>query len=75
MLSMCILCLVGCNQRCFDESILFGGRAEYEPNNDLLDQEFMLKGKWFQRKDIEVRFVSFDANRCLLLWFLIIVRE
>nr|XP_043623769.1 uncharacterized protein LOC122595468 [Erigeron canadensis] len=29
-------------------------RAEYEPNNDLLDQEFMLKGKWFQRKDIEI---------------------
>ncbi|KVH93609.1 hypothetical protein Ccrd_004340 [Cynara cardunculus var. scolymus] len=28
-------------------------RAEYEPNNDLLDQEFMLKGKWFQRKDLE----------------------
>ncbi|KAJ0881009.1 putative acylglycerol lipase [Helianthus annuus] len=29
-------------------------RAEYDPNNDLLDQEFMLKGKWFQRKDIEI---------------------
>ncbi|RVX21723.1 hypothetical protein CK203_001391 [Vitis vinifera] len=27
--------------------------AEYDPKNDLLDQEFMLKGKWFQRKDLE----------------------
>lgn len=38
----------------------FGCRAEYEPSNDLLDQEFMLKGKWFQRKDLEVR--SFRVN-------------
>ncbi|KAK6117296.1 hypothetical protein DH2020_048967 [Rehmannia glutinosa] len=30
-------------------------RAEYNPKNDLLDQEFMLKGKWYQRKDLEVR--------------------
>ncbi|KAL5995845.1 hypothetical protein ACLOJK_025916 [Asimina triloba] len=26
------------------------GEAEF---NDLLDQEFMLKGKWYQRKDLE----------------------
>lgn len=29
-------------------------RAEYDPKNDLLDEEFMLKGKWYQRKDLEV---------------------
>lgn len=29
-------------------------RADYNPKNDLLDQEFMLKGRWFQRKDLEV---------------------
>ncbi|KAL3507993.1 hypothetical protein ACH5RR_033375 [Cinchona calisaya] len=29
-------------------------RAEYNPKNDLLDQEFMLKRKWYQRKDLEV---------------------
>ncbi|KAI8018015.1 hypothetical protein LOK49_LG04G00474 [Camellia lanceoleosa] len=29
-------------------------RAEYNPKNDLLDQEFMLKGKWYERKDVEV---------------------
>lgn len=31
-------------------------RAEYNPKNDLLDEEFMLKGKWYLRKDLEVRF-------------------
>jgi hypothetical protein len=30
------------------------GRADYSPNDDLLEQEFMLKGRWFQRKDLEV---------------------
>lgn len=30
-------------------------RAEYDPKNDLLDDEFMLKGKWYRRKDLEVR--------------------
>ncbi|KAJ6838838.1 uncharacterized protein M6B38_319315 [Iris pallida] len=29
-------------------------RADYSPQNDLLDQEFMLNGRWFQRKDLEV---------------------
>lgn len=29
-------------------------RADYSPKNDLLDQEFMLKGRWFQRRDLEV---------------------
>ncbi|KAI3524047.1 hypothetical protein L1887_02661 [Cichorium endivia] len=39
-------------------------RAEYEPSNDLLDQEFMLKGKWFQRKDIEIVNSRGDTLQC-----------
>lgn len=39
-------------------------RAEYEPNNDLLDQEFMLKGKWFQRKDLEIVNSRGDVLQC-----------
>ncbi|KAF3785756.1 Uncharacterized protein EJ110_NYTH22510 [Nymphaea thermarum] len=30
-------------------------RAEYTPDNDLLEQKFMLKGRWYQRKDIKVK--------------------
>ncbi|XP_057429313.1 uncharacterized protein LOC130722568 isoform X2 [Lotus japonicus] len=30
-------------------------RAEYDPKNDLLEHEFMLKGKLFQRKDVEIK--------------------
>jgi hypothetical protein len=29
-------------------------RADYSPDDDLLEQEFMLRGSWFQRKDMEV---------------------
>lgn len=29
-------------------------RADYNPEDDLLDQEFMLRRRWFQRKDLEV---------------------
>ncbi|KAA8527540.1 hypothetical protein F0562_034745 [Nyssa sinensis] len=39
-------------------------RAEYNPKNDLLDQEFMLKGKWFQRKDLEVVNSRGDVLQC-----------
>ncbi|KAL6343667.1 hypothetical protein AAG906_025032 [Vitis piasezkii] len=39
-------------------------RAEYDPKNDLLDQEFMLKGKWFQRKDLEVVNSRGDVLQC-----------
>ncbi|KAL7597944.1 hypothetical protein Lser_V15G23457 [Lactuca serriola] len=39
-------------------------RAEYEPSNDLLDQEFMLKGKWFQRKDLEIVNSRGDTLQC-----------
>ncbi|PNT14411.1 hypothetical protein POPTR_010G029200v4 [Populus trichocarpa] len=39
-------------------------RAEYNPKHDLLDQEFMLKGKWYQRKDVEVQNGRGDALQC-----------
>ncbi|KAG6758919.1 hypothetical protein POTOM_035382 [Populus tomentosa] len=39
-------------------------RAEYNPKHDLLDQEFMLKGKWYQRKDMEVQNGRGDALQC-----------
>ncbi|RZB51426.1 hypothetical protein D0Y65_048022, partial [Glycine soja] len=32
---------------------MMGKEAEYGPKSDLLDQEFMLKGKWYQQKDVE----------------------
>ncbi|KAK6130398.1 hypothetical protein DH2020_035808 [Rehmannia glutinosa] len=39
-------------------------RAEYNPKKDLLDQEFMLKGKWYQRKDLEVVNSRGDVLQC-----------
>ncbi|XP_057521118.1 uncharacterized protein LOC130801314 isoform X1 [Amaranthus tricolor] len=39
-------------------------RAEYNAEHDLLDQEFMLKGKWYQRKDIEIKNNRGDALQC-----------
>ncbi|CAM8979489.1 unnamed protein product [Rhodiola kirilowii] len=39
-------------------------RAEYDPANDLLEEEFMLKGKWFQRKDIEIKNGRGDVLQC-----------
>ncbi|XWS35067.1 hypothetical protein CRYUN_Cryun21dG0094300 [Craigia yunnanensis] len=39
-------------------------RAEYNPDSDLLDEEFMLKGKWYQRKDIEVKNSRGDVLQC-----------
>ncbi|KAL3828835.1 hypothetical protein ACJIZ3_017637 [Penstemon smallii] len=39
-------------------------RAEYNPKNDLLDQEFVLKGKWYQRKDVEVVNSRGDVLQC-----------
>ncbi|KAL8524805.1 hypothetical protein ACS0TY_014426 [Phlomoides rotata] len=39
-------------------------RAEYNPKNDLLDQEFMLKSKWYQRKDLEVVNSRGDVLQC-----------
>ncbi|XP_039128415.1 uncharacterized protein LOC120264656 isoform X2 [Dioscorea cayenensis subsp. rotundata] len=29
-------------------------RADYSPKNDLLEDEFMLKGRWFHRKDLVI---------------------
>ncbi|KAK3010648.1 hypothetical protein RJ639_011813, partial [Escallonia herrerae] len=46
-------------------SCFFSGcRAEYSAKNDLLDQEFMLKGKWFQRKDLELVNSRGDVLQC-----------
>ncbi|KAJ4847240.1 hypothetical protein Tsubulata_004645 [Turnera subulata] len=39
-------------------------RAEYDPKNDLLDEEFMLKGKWYHRKDLEVKNSRGDVLQC-----------
>ncbi|CAH2079206.1 unnamed protein product [Thlaspi arvense] len=39
-------------------------RAEYNPEHDLLEQEFMLKGRWYQRKDLEVKNSRGDVLRC-----------
>ncbi|XP_075486169.1 uncharacterized protein LOC142525761 [Primulina tabacum] len=39
-------------------------RAEYNPKNDLLDHEFMLKSKWYQRKDLEVVNSRGDILQC-----------
>lgn len=39
-------------------------RAEYNPKNDLLDEEFMLKGKWYLRKDLEVKNSRGDVLQC-----------
>ncbi|CAN8275210.1 unnamed protein product [Cochlearia groenlandica] len=39
-------------------------RAEYNPENDLLEQEFMLKGRWYQRKDLEVKNSRGDVLQC-----------
>ncbi|XP_009775161.1 uncharacterized protein LOC107827539 isoform X1 [Nicotiana tabacum] len=39
-------------------------RAEYDPKNDLLDEEFMLKGKWYQRRDLEVKNSRDDVLKC-----------
>ncbi|KAL4300903.1 hypothetical protein AHAS_Ahas17G0247400 [Arachis hypogaea] len=40
-------------------------RAEYDPKSDLWDQEFMLRGKWYQRKDVEVKFAIQYMRRAI----------
>jgi fermentation-respiration switch protein FrsA (DUF1100 family) len=39
-------------------------RAEYDPKNDLLDDEFMLRGKCFQRKDLTLVNSRGDVLQC-----------
>ncbi|XP_042064768.1 uncharacterized protein LOC121808376 isoform X1 [Salvia splendens] len=39
-------------------------RAEYNPKDDLLDEEFLLKGKWYHRKDLEVKNSRGDVLLC-----------
>lgn len=35
-------------------NLFVGCRAEYDSEYDLLDEEFMLKGKLYKRKDVKV---------------------
>jgi hypothetical protein len=39
-------------------------RAEYDPKSDLLDEEFLLRGKWYQRKDVELKNSRGDVLQC-----------
>ncbi|XP_028761039.1 LOW QUALITY PROTEIN: uncharacterized protein LOC114719691 [Neltuma alba] len=39
-------------------------RAEYDPKSDLLEQEFMVRGKWYQRKDVEIKNSRDDVLQC-----------
>ncbi|XP_010488424.1 PREDICTED: uncharacterized protein LOC104766269 isoform X2 [Camelina sativa] len=39
-------------------------RAEYDPQHDLLEKEFMMKGRWYQRKDLEVKNSRGDVLQC-----------
>ncbi|CAF2250784.1 unnamed protein product [Brassica napus] len=39
-------------------------RAEYNPEHDLLEHEFLLKGRWYQRKDLEVKNSRGDTLKC-----------
>ncbi|PON80199.1 Alpha/beta hydrolase fold [Parasponia andersonii] len=39
-------------------------RAEYDPKNDLLEREFELRGKWYQRRDLELKNCRGDVLQC-----------
>ncbi|CAN8268667.1 unnamed protein product [Cochlearia groenlandica] len=39
-------------------------RAEYDPENDLLEKDFLMKGRWYQRKDLEVKNSRGDVLQC-----------
>ncbi|CAH8320365.1 unnamed protein product [Eruca vesicaria subsp. sativa] len=39
-------------------------RAEYDPEHDLLEKDFMMKGRWYQRKDLEVKNSRGDVLQC-----------
>ncbi|KAL6503432.1 hypothetical protein OROGR_025355 [Orobanche gracilis] len=39
-------------------------RADYNSKNDLLDDDFVLKGKWYQRKDLELVNSRGDVLQC-----------
>ncbi|ESQ47472.1 hypothetical protein EUTSA_v10020399mg [Eutrema salsugineum] len=39
-------------------------RAEYDPEHDLLEKDFMMKGRWYQRKDLEVTNSRGDVLQC-----------
>lgn len=53
-------------------SSLFNDRADYCPKNDLLEEKFILKGRWFHRKDLKVstsflRFIIFHSFVFLII--------
>ncbi|KAF2584345.1 hypothetical protein F2Q70_00036627 [Brassica cretica] len=39
-------------------------RAEYDPEHDLLEKDFMMKGRWYHRKDLEVKNSRGDVLQC-----------
>ncbi|EXC05734.1 hypothetical protein L484_011315 [Morus notabilis] len=39
-------------------------RAEYDPKHDLLEEEFMLRGKWYKRNDVEIKNSRGDVLQC-----------
>ncbi|KAF8085365.1 hypothetical protein N665_0670s0012 [Sinapis alba] len=39
-------------------------RAEYDREHDLLEKEFMMKGRWYQRKDLEIKNSRGDVLQC-----------
>ncbi|XP_022930530.1 uncharacterized protein LOC111436957 isoform X1 [Cucurbita moschata] len=39
-------------------------RAEYDPDNDLLEDEFTIRGKLYQRRDLEVKNSRGDVLQC-----------
>ncbi|KAG5378545.1 hypothetical protein IGI04_026387 [Brassica rapa subsp. trilocularis] len=39
-------------------------RAEYDPEHDLLEKDFMMKGRWYQRKDLEIKNSRGDVLQC-----------
>ncbi|XP_056169314.1 uncharacterized protein LOC115685023 [Syzygium oleosum] len=48
----------------FFVSFFFETSAEYDPKTDLLDQEFMLKGNFYQRKDLELTNIHGEVLKC-----------
>ncbi|WVZ53434.1 hypothetical protein U9M48_004378, partial [Paspalum notatum var. saurae] len=46
--------------RCTIQILIWKVIADYSPNDDLLEQEFMLQGRWFHRKDLEDLYAMFN---------------
>ncbi|KAJ4894394.1 alpha/beta-Hydrolases superfamily protein [Raphanus sativus] len=39
-------------------------RAEYDPEHDLLEKDFIMKGRWYQRKDLQIKNSRGDVLQC-----------